>query len=133
MIKALGFLAKQAEVKVLQEALETRVVQAFNAGQHMSKRKEASPLPWHIVVDMERELLSPATPLWLKLLLGFWLVRTWGSLRCSDALRCYPRNLVHKDEVLMGECVAGQVHKARAPMGHVDPWFHYQPPEQRLG
>ena len=59
MLKALGFLANHAEVPALQDALKLKVVQSLKTEPSKGKKREAVPLPWHLVVDMEEELMNP--------------------------------------------------------------------------
>ena len=64
MLKALNFLANQAEIPLMQEALGTKLVTSFMSTTHARPRKEAPPMMFHTVVDMEQQLLAEDTPEW---------------------------------------------------------------------
>ena len=65
-------------------------------------RKQAPPLPLWTLVQWERRLLMAQCTVTETILLGTFLVMTWGSLRFSDAQRLDLQKIIYQDDTMRG-------------------------------
>ena len=133
MLKALHFLSNMAEMAELHSALSANLVQSFRITKAMTRSREAPPMRWELVVDLEAELLTRGNSMEKVLLQGFWLACIWGSLRFPDAMRCKPGELTLQDNVLRGFAWQTKATKKGFPWAVVCHGFLKNPPEQGWG
>ena len=105
ILRGLRWLAKTALVEHLEPILNNVLISSFVKGSGAPKdRREAMPLPLLILILWEDALKSSLTPTWVKLLLGGFLLATWGSLRFADLQRIELSSLNLADNCLRGTC-----------------------------
>ena len=101
ILRGLRWLAKTALV----EHLNNSLVSSFLKGSGAPKdRREAVPIPLLILILWEEALKKSSTPTWIRLLLGGFLLATWGSLRFADLQRIELSSLNVADNSLRGTC-----------------------------
>lgn len=91
--KGLSWMARQAQLPDLMEALQSSVCKAYLQSSTISEKRESAPLPLSFVIFLERQVLSKTTAPGDVLQLGALLFMTWCSLRWSDALWVNPDSL----------------------------------------
>ena len=101
-LKALRWWQKVAGIESWKHILFTPVIQSFLTIRIPRDRSESVPIPLWCVVQWEKRVLTSACPEHMVLILGFFLVLIWGSLRFSDAQRVDLRSLVYDGENLRG-------------------------------
>ena len=105
LLRGLRWLAKTALVEHLDPLLNNSLVSSFLKGSGAPKdRREAVPIPLLILILWEEALKKSSTPTWIRLLLGGFLLATWGSLRFADLQRIELSSLNVADNCLRGTC-----------------------------
>ena len=134
MFKALVFMAKHAQLESLQSCLQMQAVKALGAHKPSEvKKKDAWPLPFDLVVKMESLVNDPGTAPWTVLLLGFFLVCIWASLREADARRSSTLQLSVDNTALRGVAWQSKSSKVGHAWGVRSLGFVGQPPSMGLG
>ena len=101
-LKALRWWQKVAGIESWKHILFAQVIQSLLTIRIPRDRSESVPIPLWCVVQWEKRVLTSACPEHMVLILGFFLVLIWGSLRFSDAQRVDLRSLVYDGENLRG-------------------------------
>ena len=83
-LKALRWWQKVAGIESWKTILFAPVIQSFLTIRIPRDRPESVPIPLWCVAQWEKRVLTSACPEYMVLLLGFFLVLIWGSLRFSD-------------------------------------------------
>ena len=100
--RALTWVAKQADLPTLREALQSPVVRAYTLPSEVTLRKEAAPLPLSFVIFLENQILREQGSAADRLLMGGLLVLIWASLRWSDATWVAPASLSVEADTIRG-------------------------------
>ena len=100
--RALTWVAKQADLPTLREALQSPVVRAYTLPSEVTLRKEAAPLPFSFVIFLENQILREQGTAADRLLMGGLLVLIWASLRWSDATWVAPASLSVEADTIRG-------------------------------
>ena len=101
-LKALRWWQKVAGVTKWKELLFAPMIQSFLTTKLPVDRAESVPIPLWCIIQWEKRVLTSSCPEPMILVLGFFLVLIWGSLRFSDAQRIDLRSLVYNGENLRG-------------------------------
>ncbi len=101
-LKALRWWQKVAGIDTWKPILFAPVIQSLLTIRICRDRSESVPIPLWCIVQWEKRVLTSACPEPMVLMLGFFLVLIWGSLRFSDAQRVDLRSLVYDGENLRG-------------------------------
>ena len=98
-LQALRWWQKVAGIHSWKPILFAPVIQSFLTIRIPGDRSESVPIPLWCIVQWEKRVLTSACPEPMVLILGFFLLLIWGSLRFSDAQRVDLRSLVYDGEI----------------------------------
>ena len=115
MIRAVGWLAKHAQIQNLPALMSNPLIQAFGKPDGPRDRREALPLPLSTIAAWEEKIREPSTTHALKLLLGAMLVTTHASLRFADMQRIKHSSFSLAGSGLRGNCWATKTSSTGQP------------------
>ena len=115
MIRAIGWLARHAQIQNLPALMSNPLIQAFGKPEGPRDRREALPLPLSTIAAWEAKIREPSTPHALKILLGAMLVAAHASVRFADMQRIRHSSLGLAGSGLRGNCWATKTSSTGQP------------------
>ena len=115
MIRAIGWLARHAQIQSLPALMSNPLIQAFRKPEGPRDRREALPLPLSTIAAWEEKIREPSTTHAIKILLGAMLVTAHASLRFADMQRIKHSSLSLAGSGLRGNCWATKTSSTGQP------------------
>ena len=115
VISAVRFVCDKFEVLAFAQIARSPAVCGFLNSKPASVKHEASPFSAAAVAAMERAITRGALEHFEVLVVGFFLVLLWGSLRFGDGQRTSPFSLVVEGLLMRGECWRTKTSKKGQP------------------
>ena len=117
MIRAIGWLARHAQINSLPALMSNPLIQAFGKPEGPRDRREALPLPLPLstIAAWEEKIREPSTTHAIKILLGAMLVTAHASLRFADTQRIKHSSLSLAGSGLRGNCWATKASSSGQP------------------
>lgn len=116
VIRALGWLAKHAQIQNVPELMCNPLIQAlFSKPEGPRDRCEALPLPLSTLAAWEEKVRDPPTTPALRILLGGFLLTAHASLRFADTQRIKHSSLSVARNGLRGICWATKTSSTGQP------------------
>ena len=129
IISAVRFVADKLDVPCLNDVVRCAAVDGFINAKPATIKREAPPLAAAMVAAMEQAVTQGVLQPFQTLVVGYFLLLVWASLRFGDGQRTRPASLVLECMLLRGECWRTKSSKRGQPFGAFSCGLTSRPPQ----